>query len=172
VKRRLFNLLAVASLVLCAATVVLWARSYWVVDILSRSAVKSDQVAVGTYLWSQQGSCGLNRGTATDDQGAIARQLPGHGWQWGTTSTEYTIKTWYGFRFQRLDDRNGTVAFRSTIVCVPHWLLNFIFAVCPSWWLLGERRRRAALRAVGWCKKCGYDLRATPERCPECGTIP
>jgi hypothetical protein len=39
--------------------------------------------------------------------------------------------------------------------------------------LLLNKQRIAEKRArTGFCFKCGYDLRATPARCPECGLIP
>lgn len=42
-------------------------------------------------------------------------------------------------------------------------LMGFAFL----WTFRVETKRRQIARGV--CPSCGYDLRATPERCPECG---
>ena len=63
-----------------------------------------------------------------------------------------------------------TVAVPARYVAVPWWLLAALTAAPQLGWLLRERRRRR-MRRGGRCAVCGYDLRATPQRCPECGAV-
>ena len=59
------------------------------------------------------------------------------------------------------------------LVAPSHWLAAMIFGIPPVAWLVASRRRRKRDRsALGLCPACGYDLRATPGQCPECGTLP
>lgn len=61
---------------------------------------------------------------------------------------------------------------RSYSLVLPYWLLSILTIPLPALWLrLALRDRRAARRAArGQCVVCGYDLRGTRSRCPECGT--
>jgi len=43
-------------------------------------------------------------------------------------------------------------------------------AILPGVWIV-LRIRRGRVKKAGCCVVCGYDLRASPERCPECGTV-
>jgi hypothetical protein len=77
------------------------------------------------------------------------------------------------YPFYRFDTRRGgrLLLERNRGFSLPYWMIAVILGATPASWLWGFRRVRRRIRA-GLCPTCGYDLRATPERCPECGAVP
>ncbi len=62
-------------------------------------------------------------------------------------------------------------AGRTTKILTPLFIfLPFYILMIPA--VIAGRRnwRRKCWKTFGRCEECGYDLRASKERCPECGT--
>jgi hypothetical protein len=62
----------------------------------------------------------------------------------------------------------GPDYYRFLAVGTPDWFLMFIGMLPAGAWTAYRIRARYRL-AKKRCVKCGYDLRGTPGRCPECG---
>jgi|SRR5882724_2139098 len=92
-----------------------------------------------------------------------------------SSSTEYPLseeELKYGFGRQRhlyTSPGEADVAYREHwAVVMPHWFV-FLLMLFPSIRLIPRFVRKSRWQARGCCIKCGYDLRATPGKCPECG---
>jgi hypothetical protein len=55
---------------------------------------------------------------------------------------------------------------------LPYWLLVGALSLPVFRWGIKTYRTMRLHRRAGLCQQCGYDLRATPDRCPECGAVP
>ena len=53
-------------------------------------------------------------------------------------------------------------------IIIPFWMPALVCMSALLWGYLPLHRRRKR-KKLGLCVKCGYDLRGSSERCPECG---
>lgn len=62
------------------------------------------------------------------------------------------------------------IAWKGQFLSLPLWLPILLLATFPACQATSWIRRNRRLR-LGLCPTCAYDLRASQDRCPECGTI-
>jgi hypothetical protein len=75
-----------------------------------------------------------------------------------------------GFAFYRsaiLNDSKPT-APQGWALETPLWFWFMVISIFPFCIVIGSFQRKRRFQR-GACVNCGYDLRATPDRCPECG---
>ena len=175
--RRLFTLLAALSLLLCVAVGVLWVRNHLLLGGSHYDAV----------VLTKLGPAGHWRAVAFTHRGRV------HAEWWHSTNwpplppDDSRLSPWrvarvgsgtmddidpdtatLGFRFRHLTmSGRGITNLREAVV--PLWSILLPSAVMPALWFRRRVRQRMRRRRH-LCQTCGYDLRATPGRCPECGT--
>lgn len=175
-----FDALTVLSFIFALLVAALWVRSYWanesvtyrwprsVVGNTSTSIVHKVSWSVGTFMCMRQTVVRLVPAAGGEPE----RSLPRLGWRYERGRDGMPLAGWIPDYIWT--DATGTPTPDTNplghrvlyIHAVYPWAF---FGLLPACWLflrVAHRWRRHA----GRCPSCGYDLRATPDRCPECGT--
>ena len=166
-RRRLFSILCGLSFLLFVAAVALWAdcrshsSSLWYgTDEKIQFSIEADQrnvvISNVTAKWPEHDAAVWHYDHDEPSYIAIRDCVPQ-----SPSMLGFHVPT------RRLNGRTGIV--------MPYWFVLLVPAVLPAMWSWRFWTHAACRRhriRNGLCLQCGYDLRATPSRCPECGTIP
>lgn len=171
-KHFLRNILRVLSILTLFAVGLLWARSYWYYDTLWtwQERIPSFRLSSHngkiwtTYYWSKFSYNPNLQGERV--------------WLADTMRLPFNIgiyngvaKTFLGFGVDAAGEQRHVRGQRYSLgyreIQVPYWFLAALASLIPSRKLWRYYRGRTA--KTGVCLTCGYDLRASPDRCPECG---
>lgn len=160
--RHLSTLCPAASLVLFVAVCALWVRSYRLNECVIHSAGQH-----GFSAYSDRGEMGFRR-QPWRGESVYRRYLKRDATPGNRLTPPYSKSRWPGGFWFESESRPVPPGSHAVIV-VPHWAMAFLLLIPPA--TVAARRSRAFLRRRRHrCATCGYDLRAGPERCPECGT--
>jgi hypothetical protein len=164
------------SATLAVLTTVLWCRSLTVEDDLEIervSAVHLQQRPRGADFSSRDvlivSRVGRLEVVTRADLDLFEHPYVRTGWYLnrGTSRADDAWIPWFGrlstFRMGNTGEHRwcGGAVFPDAIIIA-------LFGVPPVVWMIRRHSRRRAPHA---CRRCGYDLRATPCRCPECGAV-
>ena len=185
-RRTLFMLCSALSLLLCALVCLLWVRSIWVNDWVRYNVLDAERGRwTGFTLVSSHGtiyfSCSPFRFTdpagarryaaATDPPGYSHKRYDPKPDDLSAFAGSFMGRRGFALVLPAEVQRTGSdgpYAYRFWRVLAPSWFLVLFLLILPAASLARLRRRRHR-RARGLCATCGYDLRASPGRCPECG---
>jgi hypothetical protein len=179
-RRWAFTGIAVLSLLLCALTIAELARSFWVSGALVRFRYLPPDLSVATPDFQPAANQEFTDISILRGELVVGRSVRPVGysgrdehWSWINVPTSLLVRgpsllSRLGFELsiQTSKDYPGAWSVR---MLFPLWGIALLTATTPICWIVRLSRRPAQ---AGVCRICGYDLRATPDRCPECGTIP
>jgi hypothetical protein len=186
----LWSVSGTLGIVLLVGGAVLWVRSYWTADQITMQAMRRTPARwsfATCRLWSECGGVivGLDLDDTVDETLVrFYRKMPIGPFLTNTSRPsvgkpilqQVPFVTWgswsrWGFGY-RADIAIAPTVF-SRYVHFPHWFLVIVGLVLSGPWIAWTRRAwiNRRRRRAGLCVKCGYDLRASPQRCPECGAM-
>jgi hypothetical protein len=167
--RIIFTALPMLSLLLCAATAALWVRSYRTGDIIILSHTNGWYFRVNSVGGSIEWAAAPHDPYARN--GVRWYRFARNVWLWNPPSTIASDgRKWFDVPNCGENPWIAAVQFNLHygILCG----LLVTAGVAP-WAGRARRQWKQRWRADRQlCAVCGYDLRATPDRCPECGTVP